>query len=72
MKQRAKEKIDPTHFIVFEAPDKAEIYYEDMQLFVVYRQDAAGFGSIGACAGDYVEKLRIWAEKVNEKSKLQK
>lgn len=72
VKQRAKDKIDPTHFIVFEAPDKAEIYYEDMQLFVVYRQDAAGFGSIGACAGDYVEKLRLWAEKVNEKSKLQK
>ncbi len=69
---RQKEIIDPTHFIVFEANDRAEIYYEDMQLFTVYKQDASGFGSIGACAGDYVGRFRAWAEKVNQTKKVAK
>ena len=63
---RQKEKIDPTHFIVFESSDRAEIYYEDIQLHTVYRQDAAGFASIGACAADCVDRFRQWAEKVNQ------
>ena len=62
---RQKGKVDPTHFIVFEGSDRAEIYYEDLQLFTVYKQDAASFPNLGACAGDYVEQLRSWAEKVN-------
>ena len=62
---RQKGKIEPSHFIVFEASDKAEIYYEDIQIYTVYRQDAAGFPSIGACAADCVERFRDWAEKVN-------
>ncbi len=62
---RRKDMIDPTHFIVFEASDRAEIFYEDMQLFIVFRQDAAGFSSIGECAGHYVEQLREWADRVN-------
>ncbi|MBQ8919755.1 MAG: M48 family metalloprotease [Acidaminococcaceae bacterium] len=62
---RQKGNIDPTHFIVFEMNDKADIYYEDMQLFTVYRQDAAAFKSAGECAGNYVEQLQDWAEKVN-------
>ena len=63
---RQKEKIDPTHFIVFESSDRAEIYYEDIQIHTVYRQDAAGFASIGACAADCVDRFRQWAEKVNQ------
>lgn len=62
---RQKEKIEPSHFIVFETSDRAEIYYEDIQLLAVYRQDAERFGSIGACAADCVEQFRIWADKVN-------
>ena len=62
---RQKDKIEPSHFIVFESNDKAEIYYEDIQLYTVYKQDAAGFAGIGACAADCVERFREWAEKVN-------
>ena len=62
---RQKDKIEPSHFIVFESNDKAEIYYEDIQLYTVYKQDAAGFDGIGACAADCVERFREWAEKVN-------
>lgn len=62
---KKKGKVEPTHFIVFEANDKAEIYYEDIQLFTVYRQDTAKFGSIGGCANQCVEQLRNWADKVN-------
>ena len=63
---RQKGKIEPSHFIVFESSDRAEIYYEDIQIHTVYRQDAAGFASIGACAADCVDRFRQWAEKVNE------
>jgi len=63
---RQKERIDPSHFIVFESSDRAEIYYEDIQIYTVYRQDAAGFASIGACAADCVDRFRKWAEKVNQ------
>ena len=63
---RQREQIDPSHFIVFEASDKADIYYEDFQLHTVYRQDTAGFSGIGACAADCVERFRGWAEKVNK------
>ena len=63
---RQKEKIEPSHFIVFEANDKAEIYYEDTQLHTVYRQDAAGFAGIGACAANCVGQFREWAERVNQ------
>lgn len=63
---RQKEKIEPSHFIVFESSDRAEIYYEDIQLHTVYKQDAAGFANIGACAADCVERFREWAEKVNQ------
>ena len=63
---RQKGKIEPSHFIVFESSDKAEIYYEDIQVYTVYRQDAAGFASTGACAAECVERFREWAEKVNQ------
>ena len=61
---KQKETVDPSHFIVLEMQDKADIYYEDIQLYTVFRQDAAGFGSIGACAGNCVEQLRDWADRV--------
>ncbi|MER2139014.1 MAG: M48 family metallopeptidase [Succiniclasticum sp.] len=63
---RQKGNVEPSHFIVFEASDKAEIYYEDIQIYTVFRQDAAGFSGIGACAADCVERFRDWAEKVNK------
>lgn len=63
---RQKERIEPSHFIVFESNEKAEIYYEDTQLHTVYRQDAAGYSGIGACAAHCVKQLREWAENVNQ------
>jgi hypothetical protein len=50
---------------VFEASDKAEIYYEDIQIYTVFRQDTAGASGIGAYAADCVEQFRAWADKVN-------
>ena len=69
---RQKEAIEPSHFIVFETSDRAEIYYEDIQLYTVYSQDASGFSGIGAGAADCVEKFRKWAEKVNQSKNLVK
>ena len=63
---RQKGKIEPSHFIVFETSDKAEIYYEDIQIYTVYRQDTAGVSGIGSCAADCVERFRAWAKKVNQ------
>ena len=63
---RQKETIEPSHFIVFETSDRAEIYYEDIQIYTVFRQDATGFSGIGVCAADCVARFREWAEKVNQ------
>ncbi|MER2139858.1 MAG: hypothetical protein ABS965_07035, partial [Succiniclasticum sp.] len=57
--------VEPSHFIVFEASDKAEIYYEDIQIYTVFRQDTAGASGIGVYAADCVEQFRSWADKVN-------
>ena len=62
---RQKELIEPSHFIVFEASDKAEIFYEDIQLHTVWRQDAAGSAGTGNYAAACVERFREWADKVN-------
>ena len=67
---RQKETIEPSHFIVFETSDRAEIYYEDIQLYTVYGQDASGFSGIGAGAADCVEQFRKWVEKVNQSKNL--
>ena len=62
---RQKEKIEPTHFIVFETNDKAEIFYEDIQIHTVWRQDVVGFAETGSYAAYCVERFREWADKVN-------
>ena len=61
---KQKETVDPSHFIVLEVQNRADIYYEDIQLYTVFRQDAAAFGSIGACAESCVEQFRDWAVRV--------
>ncbi len=63
---RQKERIEPTHFIVFESNDKAEIYYEDIQIHTVWRQDASGGAKTGDYAAYCVERFRGWADKVNQ------
>ena len=63
---RQKEKIEPAHFIVFETNDKAEIYYEDIQIHTVWRQDAVGFAGTGDYAAYCVDCFRNWADKVNQ------
>ena len=63
---RQKEIIEPTHFIVFEANDKAEIYYEDIQIHTIWRQDAVGFADTGGYAAYCVNCFRDWTDKVNQ------
>ena len=63
---RQKEKIEPAHFIVFEANDKAEIYYEDIQIHTIWRQDAVGFSDTGNYAAYCVDRFREWTDKVNQ------
>ena len=63
---RQKERIEPTHFIVFETNDKAEIYYEDIQVHTVWRQDAVGFADTGGYAAYCVNCFRDWTDKVNQ------
>jgi hypothetical protein len=43
----------------------AVIYYDDTQVYTVYAQDAAGFGSAGAYASACTDMLRQWATQVN-------
>ena len=45
--------------------DKAEIFYEDIQIHTVWRQDVVGFAEIGGYAAFCVERFREWADKVN-------
>ena len=63
---RKKERIEPTHFIVFETNDKAEIYYEDIQIHTVWQQDAVGFADTGDYAAYCVACFRDWTDKVNQ------
>ena len=60
---RNQEKIDPYKFIVYDRGGRATIYYEDIEVFTVYRQDAnaADFDSAGSYAAACTKLLREWA-----------
>ena len=47
------------------AKGKTEIFYEDIQIHTVWRQDVVGFAEIGGYAAYCVERFREWADKVN-------
>lgn len=59
---RQKGNVQPHYFVVRDHGDKADIYYDDIQVFTVYPQDAfaAGYGSSGSYAGACVARLRDW------------
>jgi Zn-dependent protease with chaperone function len=62
---RQKGPVDPAKFIVDDEGQYAVIYYDDTQVYTVYAQDAAGFGSAGAYASACTDMLRQWATQVN-------
>ena len=63
---KQKGKVMPSHFIVYDAGDKATIYYEDMQILTVYQEESAAFNGTGAYANYCAALFRDWAERVNK------
>ena len=63
MRQRGK--VNPNYFVVYDNGASADIYYDDIQVLRVYRQDAGAFGSAGAYASACADMLRDWAKTAN-------
>jgi beta-barrel assembly-enhancing protease len=56
--------VDPAKFIVFDQGDKATLYYDDLSLLTLSRNDA-GARTPSAYARDVAASLRDWAALVN-------
>lgn len=67
VRERGKGNIDPYRFIVYDNGGSATIYYDDIEIFTVYNQDAyaGGFGSAGSYAAACTEMLRQWVPIAN-------
>ncbi len=63
---RRQGEIEPYRFVVYDNGAYAHIYYDDIQLHTIYRQDTDG-RSAGAYAAAVVDKFKLWAEMVNKK-----
>jgi len=65
---KRKGAVDLPRFIVYDRGDEADIYYDDIQIMNVYRQDVTGdFSSVGEYAKLCAAKFRQWGQIVNEK-----
>ena len=62
---RQRGPVNPNHFVVYDNGITADIYYDDIQVFRLYTQDAGAFGSAGAYAAACVDMLRDWAQIAN-------
>lgn len=62
---RQRGRINPNYFVVYDNGSSADIYYDDIQVFRLYNQDAGTFGSAGAYARACGEMLKNWANMVN-------
>lgn len=62
---RQRGKVNPNYFVVYDNGASADIYYDDIQVLRVYRQDAGAFGSAGAYASACADMLRDWAKTAN-------
>lgn len=62
---RQKGYIDPHHFVVYDYGTTADIYYDDIQLYTIYVQDAQPSATPGSYAANCVESLKIWANWAN-------
>ena len=71
---RQRGEINPDYFVVYDNGNKADIYYDDIQLLTVYAQDAAGVSpSAGAYAAAACTKmLKEWAPIANRNDKIKK
>ena len=61
---RQRGKIYPERFIVYDRGDEAVIYYDDLELLIVYPRDAGG-RQVGRYANGQAAIFRKWAEGVN-------
>lgn len=66
---RQRGKINPNYFVVYDNGEEADIYYDDIQLLRIYKQDAGTYGSAGAYASSCADMLRQWAAIANAKMK---
>ena len=70
---RQRGEINPDYFVVYDNGNKADIYYDDIQLLTVYAQDAAGVSpSAGEYAAACTKMLREWAPIANRNDKIKK
>ena len=70
---RQRGEINPDYFVVYDNGNKADIYYDDIQLLTVYAQDAAGVSSsAGAYAAACTKMLKEWAPIANRNDKIKK
>ncbi len=65
---RQRGRVNPHYFVVHDHGSSADLYYDDIQLLTLYRQDADAFGSAGAYAAACTELLQDWARVVNAES----
>ncbi|MBR5790249.1 MAG: M48 family metalloprotease, partial [Phascolarctobacterium sp.] len=70
---RQRGEINPDYFVVYDNGNKADIYYDDIQLLTVYAQDAAGVSpSAGAYAAACTKMFKEWAPIANRNDKIKK
>ena len=70
---RQRGEINPDYFVVYDNGNKADIYYDDIQLLTVYAQDAVGVSpSAGEYAAACTKMLREWAPIANRNDKIKK
>ena len=62
---RQRGTVNPNYFVVYDNGATADIYYDDIQVLRLYRQDAGAFGSAGAYAAACADMLRDWAKIAN-------
>ena len=62
---RQRGTVNPNYFVVYDNGATADIYYDDIQVLRLYRQDAGAFGSAGAYAAACADMLRDWAKVAN-------
>lgn len=64
---RQRGMLKPNYFVVYDRGDKADIYYDDIQVFTAYSQDAYGSGykSVGEYASACAQSFREWIPYAN-------
>lgn len=63
---RQRGTVNSNYFVVYDNGTTADIYYDDIQLLRLYKQDAGNFGSAGAYAKACADLLRQWAVIANK------